>query len=145
MPDIMSKEKRSEIMSKIKGTDTKIELSIRKKLWARGYRGFRKHYKIKGKPDIVFPKKRIAIFCDGTFWHGKNFKKWKRKLTPFWLKKISDNIKRDHDNRKTLRSDGWTVLSFWEDDIEKRLDECANKIINAVKNSSAEGERQNAT
>jgi DNA mismatch endonuclease (patch repair protein) len=133
MTDIMSKEKRSEVMSKIRGTNTKIELAIRHELWNRGLRGYRLHYKVAGKPDIVFPKQRVAIFCDGTFWHGKNFKKWRHKLQPSWAKKISDNIKRDKTNRQKLRKAGWSVLQFWEDSIERDTKKCVSEIEEVLK------------
>ena len=76
--DIFTPEKRREVMQAIKGKDTTIEMMLRKKLWEKGYR-YRKNYnKIVGKPDIVFPKYKIAIFCDSTFWHGYN---WEEKET----------------------------------------------------------------
>lgn len=72
MTDIFNKEKRSSIMKSVKNKNTDIELLLRKALYRKGYR-FRVKYNLFGKPDIVFLSKRIAIFCDGDFWHGKTY------------------------------------------------------------------------
>lgn len=94
MTDVLTRAQRSYNMSRVKSRNTKPEKTIFKLLKAKGYK-FKKHYQIYGKPDIAFPKDKIAIFIDGEFWHGKNFRQWKEKLTPFWLDKITGNIKRD--------------------------------------------------
>lgn len=128
MPDIMTKEKRSLLMSKIRGKNTKPELVLRKTLIRYGLRGYRLHTNLPGKPDIVFSKKKLAIFCDGEFWHGHQFHEWKRTLTLFWLQKITANIKRDRKNDRLLESEGWTVLRFWGRAILKNPDLIIKKI-----------------
>jgi len=126
--DIFSKAKRSQIMSKIKGKNTRVEVIFIKELRRRRIKGFKLYYDIIGKPDVVFLKQKIAIFIDGDFWHGKNFSKWKHKLSAFWLDKISGNIKRDKSVRGLLRSRGWTVLRFWDVDILRNLDKCIDRM-----------------
>ena len=114
-------------MKAVKSKDSRIELLMRKELWNKGYR-YRKHYnKIIGRPDIVFPKYKIAIFCDGEFWHGYNWNKAKKEINTnrdFWLEKIEGNIKRDRVVDRILGEEGWLVLRFWESDILKRLNDC---------------------
>ena len=131
--DILTKEQRKKNMQHIKAKDTKIEIILRKALWNKGYR-YRKNYnKLLGKPDIVLPKYNIVIFCDGEFFHGKDWELLKNKLKKsnngeFWIKKISRNRERDDEINKRLSFEGWTVLRFWGEDIKKHTDECV-KII----------------
>lgn len=120
-------------MAAIKGKNTKIEIILRKALWREGIRGYRVGLKnLPGKPDIVFTKYKIAIFCDGDFWHGYKFDEWKGRLSPYWLKKISDNIDRDKKNNAKLIKEGWTVLHFWEWEILKDVSVCVQKVINEL-------------
>ena len=131
IPYRTKKEIRSYNMSKIKGRDTRIEISLRKALWEKGYR-FRKNCKdVYGKPDIVFKSKKIAIFLDSAFWHGKNFKETVKRIKSnreYWEKKFRRNIERDKDVTKKLRIDGWIVLRFWDDEL-KNNQENVIKII----------------
>src|SRR3989344_3986775 len=128
MADVFTKEKRSEVMSKIRYKDTKIEKRMREAIFHSGLRGYRLNYKLLGKPDIVFTKHKVAIFCDGEFWHGKYFNDKQHKYKKYCREKIKYNIDRDKRNNRTLRSAGWSVLRFWENDIEKKIDKCINKI-----------------
>ena len=122
---------RSENMRRIKSKDTSIEILLRKELWKRGFR-YRKNAKdVFGKPDIVFKGKKLAVFADSEFWHGKYLmeKKYIPKTnTEFWVKKINRNIERDKEVNQILKDDGWTVLRFWESDIRKKLSECIELI-----------------
>ncbi len=137
MPDVLTKEQRSRNMKNIKASDTQIELLLRKALWKKGYR-YRKNVKnLPGKPDIVITKYKIAIFCDGEFFHGKDWDLLKKKLKTsnngdFWIKKISRNIEHDNDVDKELDFLGYTVLRFWGNDIKKRIDECVRAVDEAV-------------
>jgi DNA mismatch endonuclease (patch repair protein) len=129
----LTPEQRHKAMLANKSSDTKIEILLRKSLWHQGIR-YRKNYKILScKPDIVITKYKIAIFCDGDFWHGKpsanhNFKTNKN----YWTEKIKRNIERDLENTIELRDNGWTVLRFWESDIKKNLDMCVETIIHHI-------------
>jgi len=100
---------------------------------------FEKHAKnIIGKPDIVFRKQRVAIFCDGDFWHGRDWRNLREKLSQgtnvdYWIAKISSNIKRDLQNNLALRKQGWKVVRFWESDIKKKSAVIAEKITKIIK------------
>ena len=125
--DVLTPEQRRKNMQAIKGKDTKIEVMLRQKLWEKGYR-YRKNYKnLPGKPDIVFLKLKIAIFCDSEFWHGYNWEDKKKRLgtnREFWIKKIETNMERDKRvNEK---------LIFWETEIKKNLDNCIKIIEEAI-------------
>ncbi|MDB5188556.1 MAG: mismatch endonuclease Vsr, partial [Candidatus Nomurabacteria bacterium] len=101
-------------MGLIKGKNTKIELLVFKFLRQEEIY-FQKHYgRIRGKPDIAIPRKKIAVLIDGDFWHGWKFHERKSKLNPYWLAKIEDNMRRDRKNVRFLRSRGWKVLRIWE-------------------------------
>ena len=137
MADILTPDQRKKAMQHIKSKDTSIEVSLRKVLWARGYR-YRKNYKqLPGTPDIVLTKYRIAIFCDGEFFHGKDWEILKPRLkkannSEKWIKKISRNIERDEEINKKLNYLGWTVIRFWGDEILKKPDECIRVIEEAI-------------
>lgn len=131
--DVLTKEQRHKNMSHIKGKDTSIEIILRKALWKKGYR-YRKNYKdLPGAPDIVLTKYKIAIFCDGEFFHGKNWEELRDHLknsnnSQFWINKIARNIDRDEENNKKLLAMGWTVLHFWGNDIKKHPEDCIRVI-----------------
>ena len=137
MPDVLTPEQRRKNMQHIRGKDTTIEVILRKALWARGYR-YRKNYKrIPGSPDIVLTKCKIAIFCDGEFFHGKDWEVLKPRLeksnnSEFWIKKISRNLERDDEINKKLLSMGWTVIRFWGNEIKKNTDECIRVIEETI-------------
>jgi DNA mismatch endonuclease (patch repair protein) len=81
-----------------------------------------------GRPDIVFREKRIAVFIDGSFWHGWRFPLWQGKLTPKWAEKIAANRSRDQRNFRSLRRLGWKVMRIWEHQIERDAAACAAKV-----------------
>lgn len=118
-------------MAKVKNKDTNIELIIRKRLWRLGCR-YRVNYKIAGSPDIAFPGKKVAIFCDGDFWHGKNYKKEHSGYKKFWKEKIAVNIERDKRVDRKLKNEDWKVLRFWKSEILKEPDKCVEKIVSAL-------------
>ena len=132
--DDLTPEQRRKNMQHIRSKDTSIEIKLRKALWHEGIR-YRKNYKaLPGKPDIAITKYRIAVFCDSSFWHGRDFEKKKPVATnhQYWDAKIRRNMERDNEVNQQLRAAGWTVLRFWDIDINKSLDECINTIIEAV-------------
>jgi len=133
--DVLNKKQRSYNMSRIKAKNTKPEIILRKALFRNGLRGYRIHYSLYGKPDIVFTKYKLAIFMDGCFWH----KCPKCFITPetrtdYWTEKIENNKKRDEIINQKLLSKGWLVLRFWEHQIEKELDKVLNDIKSKLKN-----------
>lgn len=124
-------------MQNIKGKDTKIELILRRALWKKGYR-YRKHYSVlPGKPDIALTKYKIAVFCDGEFFHGYDWEVLRPKLLngnngEFWVSKISRNRGRDDEVNKQLLFLGWTVIRFWGNEIKKKPNECVRVIEEAI-------------
>lgn len=129
----LTKEQRYKNMSANKGKGTKLELLFGKLLWNAGVR-YRKNDKtVFGKPDFVIRKMKIAIFCDGGFWHGRNWEERKNdhKINcDFWHSKIERNIRRDKEVNEQLKAQGWTVFRFWETEITKESDKCLNRILN---------------
>ena len=114
----------------IKSKNTAIEMILRRKLYSLGYR-YRIHSAgIHGKPDIVFSGKKIAVFCDSAFWHGKKYLEGEKFKTnsEFWERKISQNIERDAKVNSLLTQNGWQVLRFWDHEIKKDLDRCIEQI-----------------
>jgi DNA mismatch endonuclease Vsr len=131
MADHLTKEQRKKNMKAVKSKDSKIEVKLRKALWNEGLR-YRKHYsKIPGKPDIVFVGKKVAVFCDSEFWHGKNWKERKKDFKSnreFWINKIERNIQRDEEVNDLLQKRGWKVIRFWGSEIKKNVDECVRTV-----------------
>ena len=135
--DDLSLEQRHKNMKNIRSKDTEIEWILRYALWHEGIR-YRKNYaKLPGKPDIAITKYKIAIFCDGEFFHGKDWDQLQEKLknsnnSEYWLKKIQRNIIRDHEVEQAIRSQGWTVLRFWGEDIKKDVQLCVETVKEAI-------------
>lgn len=135
--DVLTPEQRRKNMQHIKSKDTSIEIALRKALWKKGYR-YRKNFKgLPGKPDIAITKYKIAIFCDGEFFHGKNWEVKKPKLmnsknSDYWISKIERNMERDHENEQKLLFMGWTVIRFWGKEILKNTDDCIKVIEEAI-------------
>ncbi|MCW0218601.1 MAG: very short patch repair endonuclease, partial [Prosthecobacter sp.] len=110
---MLTKKQRSYCMSRIRGSNTKPELILRRAIWATGLR-YRIANGLTGRPDIVFTKARIVVFVDGCFWHGCPLHLVKPTTrAAFWAKKIELNRARDSKVGKELTEEGWTVLRFW--------------------------------
>ena len=101
-----------------------------KAMYAAGLRYVKNDKKTLGKPDFCFKGKKIAVFCDSEFWHGKKFLLGERfkKNAEYWNAKIKANIERDEKVTRELIEKGWKVIRFWGKDIERNLDECVNKV-----------------
>lgn len=137
MTDVFTEEKRSWIMSRIKGRNSKPELEVRKLLFANGFR-FRLHVKdLPGKPDIVLPKYRTVIFVHGCFWHGHTG--CKRAILPstneeFWKQKIEKNIQRDKVATMALKRLGWRIIVVWDEELKDK-----NRLANRLKRLLSKG------
>ena len=137
MTDVLTPEQRRRNMQHIKSKNTSIELLLRKALWRKGYR-YRKNYKgLPGHPDIVLTKYKIAIFCDGEFFHGKDWEVLKPRLeksnnSSYWIGKITRNMERDDEINKQLLFLGWTVIRFWGNEIKRNTDECIRVIEETI-------------
>lgn len=146
MTDVVSSTKRSWMMSRITGKDTRPEMIIRSGLHRRGYR-FRLHRKdLPGKPDIVLPKYNALIFVNGCFWHGHQCHLFKMPSSrrDFWRTKIQKNCERDQQNYKRSLAEGWRLLVVWECAIKgrKRLSvlEIIGEIERWLHSNKSEGE-----
>jgi len=149
-PSFSSLKPASEVSSRAKRAnrreDTKHEVLLRSTLHKMGLR-YRKYVSdLPGKPDIVFRSSRVAVFCDGDFWHGRNWRQLRRKLTlgsnsDYWIKKIGANIDRDRRNAKLLEDMGWHVVRVWETDIVSNPLGIAKQIAQLVRSRAAHQDR----
>ncbi|MCK9186847.1 very short patch repair endonuclease [Candidatus Gracilibacteria bacterium] len=115
MSDIVSKKKRSEIMSRIKNKDSKIEILFRKELWKNGFRYRKNSVKYFGKPDMVLSKQKTVIFIDSCFWHGcKKHCRIPSVRKKYWTEKIERNKKRDKEVSKYYKKQNWRIVRVWE-------------------------------
>lgn len=135
MTDVFTKAKRSEVMSKIKGRDTKPERAVRSLLHSMGYR-FRLHRAdLPGKPDIVLTRYKTVIFVHGCFWHRHKdcrFAYTPKSRTEFWLKKLESNVIRDQQVIVQLSNLGWRVITVWECEI-RTLDQLSNRLKSSLR------------
>jgi DNA mismatch endonuclease (patch repair protein) len=133
--DRLSKTERSKLMARVRVKDTDIEKilgEIIKPLWK--IERYRKNVKtLPGRPDIVFPKSKIAIFADGDFWHGHYYKKEKHKWDIFWQDKIKKNVSRDNRQKQELKGLGYKVIRFWGSDLKKNPEKSFKIIEPCVK------------
>ena len=123
-------------MSRVKNKNSEIEQLLRKELWNRGLRYRKNVTSVYGKPDIVFLRKKIAIFCDSEFWHGFDWENRKNDIKSnkdFWITKIERNMQRDIEVNNKLKADGWIVLRFWGKAIKSETASCADQIEKAVR------------
>ncbi|PYP84628.1 MAG: very short patch repair endonuclease [Candidatus Angelobacter sp. Gp1-AA117] len=140
MPDHMTPEQRSHAMRRVKLKDGPLELAIQRELRRLGL-CFQCNYKrLQGSPDIVFVKKKVAIFIDGDFWHGWRLPSWEHKLSEFWKLKLHANRKRDQRNFRCLRAADWTVIRLWEHEIRSSKTRCIDRILRALKHEEKQGQ-----
>ncbi|MEN9675162.1 MAG: hypothetical protein RIS76_1058 [Verrucomicrobiota bacterium] len=134
MPDVFTKAKRSQVMSRIRGQGNKAtELALANLLRANCITGWRRHQPVFGKPDFIFRVHRVAVFVDGCFWHACP----KHSKTPstnrkFWTEKLSRNAARDRHVARALGLRGWRVVRIWEHDLQKRPKRVVSRILRAL-------------
>jgi len=130
-------------------TNTRCELALRRELWRRGY-CYRLHVPgLPGRPDMVFPKHRLVIFCDGDFWHGRDLEHRLEKLTrghnaAYWTAKVQRNVERDRQNTSALSAAGWKVLRFWETEVLRETTKVADRIEELLAASLSHAHRTTA-
>nr|NJM04131.1 DNA mismatch endonuclease Vsr [Desulfobacula sp.] len=143
--DVFSKEKRSRIMSRIGGKDTKPELLVRSLLHSMGYRFRIQRKDLPGNPDIILPKYKKVIFVHGCFWHGHaGCSRSKRPDTnmEFWNKKIDGNMERDKYNIQRLEDSGWMTLTLWTCEI-KDQEALKNRLLSFLETDQHKQETLN--
>lgn len=131
MTDVFSRKKRSYVMSRIRSKNTKIDLSMREILSDLNIH-HEMYPRMNGSPDFILRERKIAIFCDGDFWHGYKYHEKKKLSKKFWREKIEGNMARDRVVSGRLRRCGWSVLRFWEHDIEDNPDKCRRRILRKI-------------
>lgn len=127
--DTVSKQKRSEIMSRVRSKDSKIETLFRKELWKNGLRYRKNSSKYFGKPDIILSKYKTVIFVDSCFWHGcKKHCRIPATKRNYWAAKIRRNTERDHEVVRHYKKENWKIFRIWEHEINKTPEKAVEKI-----------------
>lgn len=135
MADVFDKQKRSEIMRSVRSKKNKsTELKLIEIFRENGITGWRRNYNVKGHPDFVFLKQRVAVFVDGCFWHGHDCRNTRPSNNQeYWIKKRKRNIQHDRDVIELFRSRGWTVIRIWECELKRGTkDENVNRVIETL-------------
>lgn len=135
MADNHTPEIRSYNMSRIRSSNTKPEVAVRKCLFANGFRYRKNVRELPGCPDVVLPKYKTVIFINGCFWHKHNCPHfvWPSTNTEYWVPKILKNVQRDKENKDKLMSAGWNVIIIWECQLKKdNFIETMEKLIKQI-------------
>ena len=122
-------------MSRIRSKNTSIDLTMKNLLTSLNC-NYKMYPKMFGNPDFILEEEKIAIFCDGDFWHGYKYFEKNKPPNQYWKNKIETNMNRDKKVSRKLRSKGWSVLRFWEHDLKNRKDICINKILKKIQEKS---------
>lgn len=128
-------------MSKVRLKNGKAETILAKRLWHEGYRYRRNYKKLPGSPDIALTTYKVAVFVDGEFWHGENWKERKAKLKhnrEYWIEKIEENMARDKRVDVQLQEMGWTTVHFWEKQVLKHTDECLQVVLELLEKKNGQ-------
>lgn len=141
--DRLTRKERSNLMSKVRGKNTKIEVMVRNALRNKGIHNYRVNYRIKGTPDLVFVKEKIAVFVDGCFWHKCPvcYSEPKSNIA-YWRKKIAENVNRDRNADAELINQGWDVIRIWEHDVKNNLAGAITKILRELEYARLQGADQ---
>lgn len=142
MADVHNKSTRSYNMSRIRATNTKPELLVRRYLHALGFRYTLHNKKLPGKPDIILPKYKTIIFVHGCFWHGHNNCKYyvvPKTRTDWWLNKINTNKDNDVRATKALKKAGWKIIIVWECSLKPaKIDKTLSALLKKINNNLQE-------
>jgi len=136
MPDCFVPAMRSAVMRAVKGSNTRLEVGFRSLVWASGLR-YRLSSRLPGKPDLVFPAARVAVFVDSCFWHAcPKHCRCPKGNKGYWSAKLQRNKKRDRLVSAQCQKLGWTAIRVWEHSIKTRPDACVARIKAAVLSSN---------
>ena len=130
-----TREQLSSDMQRVRSFGSAIEIRLGRAMWAAGLRCRKQSSAVPGKPDFVIVRSKIAVFCDSSFWHGRNWAKAAQAIKSnrgFWIPKIERNIARDKAVNRALRELGWRVLRFWDFQIVGGAEQCAQRVLDAV-------------
>ena len=132
-----SSEQSSAIKRRNSKTETKPEIKLRRALWAAGLRYRKNVRRLSGVPDVVFVRSKVVVFCDGDFWHGRNWSDLQPKLRDgsngaYWVEKIRSNMERDRVTTERLQREGWAVVRVWEKDVFTCLPQVVRSIADLV-------------
>jgi DNA mismatch endonuclease (patch repair protein) len=118
-----------------------LEVRFRKALWESGVRGYRLHASLPGRPDVVFPRSRVAVFVNGCFWHRcpKGHLPSPKANKEFWRRKLDDNVRRDRAAIAALTDAGWSVLTFWECDLRVDMNPAVSQVRRGIETGSVDG------
>jgi DNA mismatch endonuclease (patch repair protein) len=120
-------------MASIRSSETRPELTLRRALWRQGLRGWRCHWRTDaGRIDVAFTRAKVAVFVDGSFWHGHPSKWQPNRWQGYWNEKIKRNIARDERVNRELRDAGWDVIRVWDFEIEQSAEEIAVRVADLV-------------
>ena len=136
--DRLTPERRSWNMSRIRGKDTKIEVTVRQYLFSKGFRFRKNDNRFPGKPDVVLPKYKTVIFVNGCFWHMHEDCKQARlpkTNTEFWKEKMEKNAANDRLHEQELKKMGWNTITLWECELERNFEEVMDSTINQILNT----------
>jgi len=137
MVDRLTPAQRKRCMRANRSQGTQPERLVMRALTSAGYSYSRYVPHLRGKPDIVFLKQRVAIFVDGDFWHGFRYPAWKRTLPDYWRAKIERNRLRDQQNIRALRRSGWRVIRVWEHQIYDDISAVVRRIATSIRRQSS--------
>lgn len=137
MADNLSPEHRRKTMRAVKGRDTSLERVVSSALHRQGLRFRRCVSTLPGKPDFVFAGAKVVVFVDGSWWHGWRFPAWRSQIGEYWQQKIEKTRKRDRKNFRRLRRQGWTVLRFWDHQVQRDLQGVVARIVALVRPNAA--------
>lgn len=132
--DVFTSRKRSDIMSRVRGKGNRsTELAMVSLFRRHRITGWRRHARVFGSPDFVFPKCRLAVFVDGCFWHCcPTHATQPASNRAFWRRKLAQNKARDRLVTRKLKQDGWSVIRVWQHELKMDRPECIGRILSAV-------------
>ena len=142
--DFLSRSTRSRVMGRIRATETLPERLLRAELRRLGLRGYRKNYRaLRGasSADVAFTRCKVAVFVDGSFWHGHPQFFTPGKSGSYWDEKIARNKRRDRRTSRTYRREGWTVIRVWDFAVERDASRAARKVADAVASRRRKGDK----